>query len=138
MLVNNYRFYNKISIMPMTSPFGLNSINSPSLILFQSMMKTFPCTTVLEIVGKSFYSMQKARGIDLGDDEDVSKYQALDSLVLNRSNSAKKRAMKKLALLNIREFTKVDNIGNLHIYGCLRIIKDSLSRLRYNCRFGIV
>ena len=112
LLVNNYRFYNKVTVMPMSSPYGLSSINSPSLILFQSMMKTFPCTTVLEIVGKSFYSMQKLRGIDLGDEEDSSKYQALDSLVLNRSNSAKKRAMKMLALLNIREPTKVDNIGN--------------------------
>ena len=112
LLINNYRFYNKIALTPIASPFGLNSINSPSLILFQSMMKTFPCTTVLEIVGKSFYSMQKARGIDLGDDEDASKYQALDSLVLNRSNSSKKRAMKKMALLNIREPIKTENIGN--------------------------
>ena len=112
LLINNYRFYNKTALTPIASPFGLNSINSPSMILFQSMMKTFPCTTVLEMVGKSFYSMQKARGIDLGDDEDASKYQALDSLVLNRSNSSKKRAMKKMALLNIREPIKTENIGN--------------------------
>lgn len=47
--------------------------------------------------------MQKARGVDWTDKTDSDKYQALDSLVLNRTNSAKKRSMKKLALLNIKE-----------------------------------
>lgn len=80
-------------------------------MLYHSMMKTYPCTCVAEIVGKSFYSMQKARGIDLCDETEATKYQALDSLVLKKTNSAKKRAMKRMALLNIKEPIKMDTIG---------------------------
>lgn len=47
--------------------------------------------------------MQKSRGVDFHDDSDPSKYQALDSLVLQKTKSGQKRAMKKLALLNIKE-----------------------------------
>lgn len=83
--------------------FGVAGIGSPSLMLYQSMMKVYPLTLITEIVGKSFYSMQKARGIDFEDTIDSSKYQALDSLVLNKTKSGQKRAMKKMALLNIKE-----------------------------------
>jgi hypothetical protein len=78
-------------------------VGSPSLMLYQSMMKVYPLTLITEIVGKSFYSMQKSRGIDFEDKIDPSKYQALDSLVLNRTKSGLKRAMKKMVLLNIKE-----------------------------------
>mmetsp|Transcript_1249 Transcript_1249/g.1390 ORF Transcript_1249/g.1390 Transcript_1249/m.1390 type:complete len:169 (+) Transcript_1249:519-1025(+) len=47
--------------------------------------------------------MQKSRGVDFHDDSDPSKYQALDSLVLQKTKSGQKKAMKKMALLNIRE-----------------------------------
>ena len=103
LLINNYRFYDKTFVLKQTSPFGVTGIGSPSLMLYQSMMKIFPCTLVTEIVGKSFYSMQKSRGVDFQDKTDASKYQALDSLVLKKTNSGKKRAMKKMALLNIKE-----------------------------------
>jgi hypothetical protein len=83
--------------------FGVAGIGSPSLMLYQSMMKVYPLTLITEIVGKSFYSMQKARGIDFEDAIDGSKYQALDSLYLNKTKSGQKRAMKKMALLNIKE-----------------------------------
>jgi hypothetical protein len=78
-------------------------VGSPSLMLYQSMMKVYPLTLITEIVGKSFYSMQKARGVDFEDKIDASKYQALDSLVLGRTKSGIKRAMKKMVLLNIKE-----------------------------------
>jgi hypothetical protein len=104
LLINNYRFYSKTSAIP--PPTGMMSgmgVGSPSFILYQSMMKMVPITTVTDIVNRMFYSMQKARGIDLSDKTDASNYQALDSLVLNKTNSTKKKAMKKMALLNIRE-----------------------------------
>lgn len=103
LLINNYRFYDKSFTVMSSGPLGISAIGSPSLMLYQSMMKTYPCSLITEIVGKSFYSMQKARGIDFNDKTDASKYQALDSLVLQKTNSGKKRAMKKLALLNIKE-----------------------------------
>ena len=104
LLMNNYRFYSKTNaVPPPTGALGISGIGSPSFILYQSMMKTVPLTTLEEIVGRAFYSMQKARCIDLSDKTDPSNYQALDSLVLNKTNSSKKQAMKKLAVLNIKE-----------------------------------
>jgi hypothetical protein len=106
LLINNYRFYSQTFTMPTAGALGVSSMSSPSMILYQSMMKNYPCTLVAEIVGKYFYSQQKARGVDFGDKIDASKYQALDSLVLQKTNSGKKKAMKKLALLDIKEAVK--------------------------------
>lgn len=102
-LINNYRFYSKNFAVTTGGALGVSGFGSPSFILYQSMMKTYPCTLLTEIVGKSFYAMQKTRGYDFGDKTDASKYQALDSLVLKKTNSGKKRAMKKMALLSIKE-----------------------------------
>lgn len=103
LLINNYRFYAKqVTSMPAV-PLTMSGIGSPSFMLYQAMMKTYPCTLITEIVAKSFYSMQKARGLDFHDKEDASTYQALDSLVFKRTNSGKKKAMKKMALFNIKE-----------------------------------
>lgn len=112
LLINNYRFYNKNAptSMPSISPMGITGISSPSFMLYQSMMKSVPLHIVEEVVSRNFYSMQKARGIDLADNTDVSKYQALDSLVLNKTNSAKKRSMKKMAILNIKEYVDQSNL----------------------------
>lgn len=56
--------------------------------------------------------MEKSRGVDLEDTNDPTKYAALDSLVLQKTKSGQKRAMKKLALLNIREHIKeIENLN---------------------------
>ena len=72
-----------------TTPLGISTLDSPSLMIYQSMLKTMPLSLLTTIVGKMFYAMQKARGIDLADETDPTNYQALDSLVLNKTNSGK-------------------------------------------------
>lgn len=106
LLINNYRFYNDNFTVPVSSTFSITGIGSPSMMVYQSMMKSFPLTWVTDIIGKSFYAMEKSRGVDLEDTTDPTKYAALDSLVLQKTKSGQKRAMKKLALLNIREHIK--------------------------------
>lgn len=56
-----------------------------------------------EILGKSFYAVEMSRGVDLEDTTDPMKYEKLDSLILKKTESGQKRAMKKWALLNIKE-----------------------------------
>jgi hypothetical protein len=108
LVVNNYRFYNNNFLLPKSAILGVSGISSPSMMLYQSMMRSYPCTAVRDMVGKYFFSMQKARGIDFGDKSDNSKFQAFDSLVLGRTNSGKKRSMKRLALLNIQDAIKME------------------------------
>lgn len=76
------------------------------------MMKTYPCKLVSEIVGKSFYYMQKAKAVELDDKADASNYHAFDSMYSNNSGSGHKKSMKKLAVLNIKEHIKMENINS--------------------------
>ena len=94
LLVNNYRFYNNNFEAPAISPIGLPGITSLSCMLYQSTMKGFPLSTITNLVGRSFYAMQKSRGVDFEDNTDPIKYQAIDSLVLQKTKSGQKRAMK--------------------------------------------